>query len=125
MAEVNRASPSPGCGVSPGIASSSAKTCSALPSARARAAGNWVIALSGRIRRSAATRKTMVASAESGCPPTSPGFVAAQITSTSMIPPKTSLTGLVSEEYRWVRSTRFRYVSAWRANDSDSRASAP
>ena len=66
--------------------------------------GNWVIALSGDITRSAATMNTISPSGERP-PPTKPGEAPAAIRTTSSRPPKSSLTGPVSAAKRWVRAT--------------------
>ena len=50
----------------------------------------------------------------SGAPrPSSPGSVAAQMMRITRKPENTSVSGLVSEENRWVRITCFRYRSVW------------
>ena len=76
-------------------------------------AGYWEIALIGDISWSEATRKAMAASGASGTPPTSAGWVAAAMMRMISSPPKISLIGPVSEEYRWVRSTFLRYRVSW------------
>ena len=70
--------------------------------------------LSGEESLRAAIRNTMIASgASADCSPTRPGLVPAQIIRMTRNPEKISLSGLVSEEKRWVRITRLRYRSAW------------
>ncbi len=86
-----------------------ANTRSALAIATAITAGNEEIVLSGEVRRSAAIRKTMIASGANAVDiPISSGRVAAQMITITRKPEKTSVSGLVSEEKRWVRMTRLR-----------------
>ena len=109
-----------------GGSSSTSKIRSAAPSAIAIVAGKPEIVLSGEVSRSAAIRKTMIVAGASGAPrPSSPGLVAAQMMRMTRNPENTSVTGLVSEENRWVRITCFRYRSVWVLNAADSRASSP
>ena len=65
--------------------------------------------MSGEVSLSAAMRKTMIASGASAVDiPMSSGRVAAQMMTMTRKPEKTSVSGLVSEENRWVRMTRLR-----------------
>ena len=58
---------------------------------------------------SAAIRKTMIASGASGAPsPMRPGWLPAQMMRITRKPENTSVSGLVSEEKRWVRITCLR-----------------
>jgi hypothetical protein len=109
MSRWNRASPSPGRSSSTAGSSSTWNTRSALASATAITAGKLEIVLSGEVSRRAAIRKTMIASGASGAPkPRKAGPLAAQMIRITRKPEKTSVSGLVREEYRWVRITCFR-----------------
>ncbi len=65
--------------------------------------------MSGEVSLRAAIRNTMIASGASGAlSPIRAGRVAAQMMRMTRNPEKTSVSGLVSEEKRWVRITCFR-----------------
>ncbi len=65
--------------------------------------------MSGDVSLSAAMRNTMIASGASGPPrPMSAGRLPAQMMRMTRNPENTSVSGLVSDEKRWVRTTCFR-----------------
>jgi hypothetical protein len=67
----------------------------------------------------------MVAGASGASRPSSPGWVAAQMMRMTRNPENTSVTGLVSEENRWVRITCFLYRLVCESKPADSRSSSP
>ena len=109
MSRSKRAGPSPGRSTSALGSSRISNTRSALASVTAITAGYELMVLSGEVSLSAAIRNTMIASGASGAAsPMSAGRVPAQMIRITRNPENTSVSGLVSEEKRWVRITCFR-----------------